>query len=416
MKSGQKGSLAPLNCSICDQLASAVSFSKIYSFRGSSISDGAVPLAGQVLASDGNLYGTTFIGGANNLGTVFKISPTGTRPKIIHSFKGTAQGDGAGPWSTLVEHNGFLYGTTTYGGSTLGGACSSFGIFGLNADGCGSAFSVNLATGAVQTIATFPRVSGQPIFPSGGVTLGSDKKLYGVSNLSSFSEPPILYSLTPSGATTVTPKVLFVFSNDLIPVEAKIVEARTGVLFGTSAYSTTGANKGLIYSITTKGKNYKVLHTFIGGTDGDTPRTGLMKASNGKVYGTTLYGGSGPQGTIFKIEATGAGYKVLHSFTGAKGNIPYARLNQVGSLLYGTTMAGGSGPCPITNLFGINAAGCGTIYKMTLAGVVTPGIFSFKGTNGSYPAGTMVKQGTNVFGTTFAGGTLNLGTLFRFTP
>ena len=83
----------------------------LYSFKGGS--DGAGPKAG-VIAVKGTLYGTTSSGGANGQGTVYKVTTSG-KEQVLHSFTGVAP-DGAEPIGGLVYLNGELYGTTFYGG------------------------------------------------------------------------------------------------------------------------------------------------------------------------------------------------------------------------------------------------------------------------------------------------------------
>jgi uncharacterized repeat protein (TIGR03803 family) len=86
----------------------------LYSFAGGS-SDGSNPTAGLIQGSDGNLYGTTFLGGANGHGTVFKITPSGTET-VLHSFAGGFS-DGESPEASLIQgSDGNLYGTTLDGG------------------------------------------------------------------------------------------------------------------------------------------------------------------------------------------------------------------------------------------------------------------------------------------------------------
>ncbi|HEX3915060.1 MAG TPA: choice-of-anchor tandem repeat GloVer-containing protein [Steroidobacteraceae bacterium] len=85
----------------------------LYSFAGGS--DGANPIAGVIQGSDGNFYGNTSLGGAGSLGTVFKLSPNGTE-SILHSFAGSS--DGATPSANLVQgSDGNLYGSTGAGGA-----------------------------------------------------------------------------------------------------------------------------------------------------------------------------------------------------------------------------------------------------------------------------------------------------------
>jgi uncharacterized repeat protein (TIGR03803 family) len=87
----------------------------LYSFAGTP-SDGASPEAGLIQASDGNFYGTTSYGGANNYGTVFEITQSGTET-VLHSFSG-APNDGQEPLAPLLQgSDGNLYSTTYVGGA-----------------------------------------------------------------------------------------------------------------------------------------------------------------------------------------------------------------------------------------------------------------------------------------------------------
>jgi uncharacterized repeat protein (TIGR03803 family) len=237
-----------------------------------------------------------------------------------------------------------------------------------------------------------------------------DGKLYGISNASTLFDPATLYTIPRTGGA---PTVRFIFPTDAIPVEAPVIQGKTGDLYGTSAYSFSGSNRGFIYRIKTNGANFKVLHTFTGKPDGAFPRTGLTQIKNGTLYGTTIQGGSKDFGSVFQISPTGTNYKVLYSFKGGlSGSTPYARLT-VGKdgALYGST-ASGPGTCP-GNLLGTTASGCGSIFKLTVAGVWSR-IFAFNNTKGAYPLGQLVEttKGT-FFGTTYQGGANGLGTVFK---
>jgi uncharacterized repeat protein (TIGR03803 family) len=87
----------------------------LYTFAGGTI-DGATPEAGVIQGSDGNFYGNTLQGGASGLGTVFKLTPSGTET-ILHSFSGSS--DGANPGANLLQgSDGNLYGSTAAGGTS----------------------------------------------------------------------------------------------------------------------------------------------------------------------------------------------------------------------------------------------------------------------------------------------------------
>jgi uncharacterized repeat protein (TIGR03803 family) len=97
--------------------------SMLYSFTGGA--DGGTPEAGLILGSDGNFYSTTYDGGTNSIGTIFKITPAGVE-SALYSFQGGA--DGAHPEAGLIlGSDGYFYGTTNSGGTSNGGTVFKFG-------------------------------------------------------------------------------------------------------------------------------------------------------------------------------------------------------------------------------------------------------------------------------------------------
>jgi uncharacterized repeat protein (TIGR03803 family) len=134
------------------------------------------------------------------------------------------------------------------------------------------------------------------------------------------------------------------------------------------------------------------------------PAAALMQGSDGNFYGTTEYGGTYNDGTVFQVTPAGT-FTTLLSFSGTSGSHPSAALVQGSDgNFYGTTASGG------TN------ANKGTVYQMTPAGTLTT-LVHFNGTNGSYPAAGLV-QGSdgNFYGTTLSGGAGGIGTVFQMTP
>jgi len=315
----------------------------LHAFQGSP-NDGVRPWAGLVDVV-GTLYGTTEYGGANNAGTVFKITTAGAE-KVLHSF-GNGN-DGAYPYAGLINVGGTLYGTTTYGGS---GSCTY---------GCGTVFKIT--TKGVETV---------------------------------------LYS--------------FKGGNDGAYPRAALIDV-AGTLYGTTEYG--GANNaGTVFKITTAGAE-KVLHSFGNGNDGAYPYAGLIDVG-GTLYGTTYNGGTGSCtygcGTVFKITMKGV-ETVLYSFKGGSdGANPWAGLIDVAGTLYGTTENGGGGGTSCTYA-------CGTVFKITTAGVETV-LHAFQGgSDGSFP-GPLIDLGGTIYGTTQKGGgsgggncTQGCGTVFKVTP
>ena len=148
-------------------------------------------------------------------------------------------------------------------------------------------------------------------------------------------------------------------------------------------------------------QTFSVVHTFTGGADGGNPQAGLVAGTEGNFYGTASSGGQYGAGDVYEMSSTGT-VTVLYSFTGAAdGSAPTAALLFLDGALYGTTSAGG-------------AYGAGTVFEVTLAGKETV-LYSFTGgADGSAPgAGLAHDASTNLYGTTFAGGTGGNGTVFE---
>jgi uncharacterized repeat protein (TIGR03803 family) len=319
--------------------------------------DGNDPLGGVIFDLYGNLYGTTYYGGANNAGTVFELIPQPTGgwvEQVLYSF--TANGtDGQYPVAGLIlDAVGNLYGTTFEGGNRSAG-CGNFG--------CGTVFELAHGTGgtwAEKILYSFSGTDGGS--PWGSLTLDAAGNLYGTTTGFNASNYGSVFELTPSsgGGWTET-----------------------------------------------------VLHTFAsGGTDGQSPYAGLLLDAVGNLYGTTYGGGPHSYGTVFELKhTTGAGWleKVLHGFgaIGDGSNPSYGALTQDSAgNLYGTTSSGGS-------------AYFGTAFKLVPAkgGTWTETVihnFPEFGSDGFTPlAGFIIDASGNLYGTAGYGGASGEGAVFE---
>jgi uncharacterized repeat protein (TIGR03803 family) len=194
------------------------------------------------------------------------------------------------------------------------------------------------------------------------------------------------------------------------PTIRRVVEnfAFYGTTWGGGAYGV-----GTVFKII-PGRTLTTLHSFDGTDGSDFPGSGVVQATDGNLYGTTVNNPSG-LGTVFKMTPVGA-LTTLHTFDGTDGQYPYAGLVQAtDGNLYGTTFFGGAAPPNCGTAVG--NLPCGSVFKITREGTLTT-LYSFcpqtPCTDGTAPlAGLMQATNGNFYGTSSGGGTYNDGTIFR---
>ena len=186
-----------------------------------------------------------------------------------------------------------------------------------------------------------------------------------------------------------------------------------GVLYGATA-SGGAFNAGAIFKLqqTTSGLLETVLYSFTGGADGNGPFSDLIFDSGGNIYGDTSFGGTDGAGVVYKLTPAGTGYteSVVYSFTGGSdGGLPFQNgkllLDPYGNL-YGTASEGG-------------ANNAGLVFKLTPSSNswTETVLYNFTGgADGGAPNAALVRQGTSLFGVTYAGGAWGNGTVFKLTP
>ncbi len=226
-----------------------------------------------------------------------------------------------------------------------------------------------------------------------------------ISNWTAFAAMFVLGGITLQSAHAQSFETLYGFDGtDGANSLAGVIRATNGNFYGTT--DAGGANsEGTVYEFTPDG-TFTAIYSFCSQadcTDGANPFAGLIQATNGELYGTTLNGGSGGFGSVFKMTLGGA-LTTLHSFSIGDGEEPEAALIQASNGdLYGTTMVGG-------------AHGDGTVFKITPSGTLTR-LHSFDGTDGKSPMAALVQATNgNLYGTTYGGGEHNRGTVFRMNP
>jgi uncharacterized repeat protein (TIGR03803 family) len=356
-------------------------FTVLHAFVGGT--DGADPFAGLVLGTDGNFYGTTAEGGAQNGGTIFEVTPSGTET-VLYAF-GSVTNDSTGPEADLIEVKGTFYGTAGAGGGS----------------GFGTVFSFTPGTGpgTGETILhnfTNNSDGGVPLAP---LLLGTDENLYGVTLLGGANGEGTVFKITTSGTPTLTTFFALNGTNGS-RAAGGLIEDSSGNFYGTAEDG--GSNEGTVFKLTSSGTlSFATPATM---TDGLSPEAGLILGNDGNYYGTASSGGSANDGTVFMITPTGA-ETVVYSFAGGSdGQGPVAKLLLASDgNFYGTTQFGGTG-------------NSGTVFKLTPQGVESV-LYSFTGgSDGALPEGDLV-QGSDgaLYGTTRRGGALGQGVVFRLT-
>ena len=278
------------------KITPAGTLTTLYSFcPESKCADGDEPLGGLVQAAGGDLYGTTYFGGTNGYGTIFKITPAGALT-TLHSFCSDVQSncrDGANPEAALVQASkGDFYGTTYNGGAN-----------GFANEIAGTVFKIT-PSGTFATLYNFCSLSGctDGSGPSAALVEGTDGNFYGTTAEGGSYGDGTVFKITPDGALTT----LYSFCSQANCTDgehpfAALVQGTDGNFYGT-AYLGGANGYGTIFNITPSGA-LTTLHSF-DSTDGAYPYAGLLQASNGAFYGTTQNGGANNDGTVFGLSVT----------------------------------------------------------------------------------------------------------------
>jgi uncharacterized repeat protein (TIGR03803 family) len=243
-----------------------------------------------------------------------------------------------------------------------------------------------------------------------GITEGTDGNLYGTTYNGGANNDGTVFRITPSG--TMTTLHQFSGTDGSLPFST-LVQANDGNFYGTTLLG-GASNNGSVYRISPNG-TLATLYSFCSQAncaDGSGPVGSLVQGVDGNLYGKTIGGSLGNNnGTVFKITLNGV-LTTLHAFDFTNGSSPCAGLIQAtdGSF-YGTTAYGGANTgCPNANL---NT--CGIVFKITPDGTFMI-VHNFSGGDGGTPESPLMQSSDgNLYGTTYLGGQNNHGTAFKLT-
>jgi uncharacterized repeat protein (TIGR03803 family) len=206
----------------------------VHSFMdGTVANDGNQPCSGLIEGSDGNLYGTTYLGGSANEGVVYRMTLGGV-VTTLHSFQdGSVLNDGAYPDAELVQAvDGDYYGTTYEGGSASEGA-----VFRMT------------SSGSVTTLHSFGdgSVASDGAYPESGLLQASDGDFYGATTQGGSASDGAIFCMAPSGAAAIVHPFGSTTGDGASPRDT-LIEASDGNLYGTTAAGGT-KNEGTVFKV-----------------------------------------------------------------------------------------------------------------------------------------------------------------------
>ncbi|MBS1952149.1 MAG: gliding motility-associated C-terminal domain-containing protein, partial [Bacteroidetes bacterium] len=351
-------------------------FTKLLDFDGD---NGSNPYGS--LFYDGTfLYGTTYRGGTNDHGTIFKLKPDGSGYTKLFDFLYDVSG--GFPYASLISDGTYLYGTTS-----LGGVSNSFGtVFKIKTDGSG--FSTLLVFNGVNN-------GGLP----NGTLYYDGTFLYGTT--SGYVTGGTIFKVKTDGSNAST---IYQFTGANNHPYGGLVSDGTFLYGMTNGLGNSFTEYGTLFKIMPDGTNFSVIVNFNNTSPGATPK-GALAFDGTYLYGTTTNYGANTRGTIFKVKTDGSGLtKILDNDVGTVGMYqPEGTLLLSGGVLYGTKSGGGSGVAPFFP---------GTLFKINTDGSNYTKLFFFD-TEGYNPYGSVYSDGTFLYGMTGRGGVYDYGTIFK---
>ncbi len=353
----------------------------VVSFNGS---NGANPQGNLIEDGNGNLFGTTGLGGPSGDGTVFEILAGSSAVTTLASFDALNL---ANPQSLVEDPSGDLFGTTTDAN---------------NSANMGAVFEVKAGSAAVTTVATFEGGDG-PV-PSSRLVEDSAGNLFGTASGGFALNAGMVFEVA-AGSGAITDLASFDGANGANP--QGLVEDSSGNLFGTALVGSPGDFE--VFEVAAGSSTITSVASF-SGHDQPGPEADLIVDSKGNLFGTTpgefrsgLGGGQAYSGigTVFKVAAGSGAITTVAAFAGFVGSPNHGLLEDAKGNFFGTAEDGGT-------------ADEGAIWELAAGSNTITLLASFTGVNGNTPSSNLVEDSNgNLFGTTTLGGASNLGTIFE---
>jgi len=305
----------------------------LHAFKGGD--NGYAPV-GPLIVYNQEFYGTTYYGGANDLGTIYKLSGDGTYT-VLYSFVGGTQG--LNPYGKLVaDAEGSIYGLASGGvGNCFGGPC-------------GTVYKLT-AAGEYSVLHAFDPLKGEGTSASYGLVKDSEGNFYGTTTFGGTGSGDqcslygcgTIYKITPEGVITFIRNFEGGVVDGSKPYGGLTIDANDN-LYGTT-YEGGGfednTGLGTVYKLTPTGQ-FTILHSFHrNGADAVLPYIGVSLDAQGNLYGASYYGGANGDGAIFKVTPNGH-ETILYSFSQPNGDFPSRPVPAARNSLIGVTDTGGA--------------------------------------------------------------------------
>jgi uncharacterized repeat protein (TIGR03803 family) len=353
------------------------------------ISKGSQPVSALFKASNGKLYGMTTTGGVYGFygyGVLFEFDPSTS--VFIKKIDFSITSNGSQPSGTLVQSaNGKLYGMTSKCGNKFNGVL----------------FEIDPSNSSFVNKIDFDR-NTNGCSPTGSLLKASNGKLYGMNGLGGLYDLGTIFEYDP--VTSVFNK-LFDFSDTSTGryPSGSLFQSSNGKLYGMT-YSGGVNDFGVLFEYDPATSVFSKKLDF-DASIGAHPYGSLIEASNGKLYGLTLFGGNNYYGVLFEYDPATSTYSKKIDFNAtSNGKNPYGSLMEAtNGKLYGLTCAGGNNDKGV--LFEYNPATGAFIKRIDFVGI----------TNGSNPYGSLIQAlNGNLYGMTSSGGINDYGVIFEFNP
>ncbi len=294
-----------------------------FSFNDAGI-DGGFPIGGIIKGNNGRVYGTTSKGGANGLGTVFQLDANGNSFLKVAEFNGTT---GSDPRGSLVEtSNGKFIGMSFDGGSFNFGS-----IYEIDA-------SLPFPSTPVQKLALS---SGLGTYPRGGIIKANNGKYYGLTSSGGVNNDGVLFEYNPITNNYIKRHEFSSSTSGSAPIST-LTQAANGNIYGfTSSGGVNGG--GVIFKYNPIDSAYTKLHDFANASGISPEGSMVYNPTNGLLYGMTKLGGNNSRGVLFSFNPISNTYAALFHFGLTNGDYPIGKLvRSDNGKLYGTTEFGGA--------------------------------------------------------------------------